>query len=546
MRTTVEHEQRRLAVLHAYQVLDTPPQAELQAVVRIAAAVAGVRTASLNLIDANRQCQLTTVGFPGRDCDRSDAMCAVRLDEGRFVHLPDARLDPDYRANPWVTGVLGHVVFYASAPLITPGGYVLGTLCVYDSVPRELSAEQMSRLEDLARIVIAFFERRRHARLTAELAAEVRARKEWTETVLETLDVAVIAVDASGHLTMYNRAARERHDPGIDQAAPAENVSARYRLYERDGLTPVPEDDVPLNLVLRGGEPVIGREVVVRPPGREPVRLRANARALHSPDGAVLGAVVALHDVTSDYTRRRLIEEARERLAAANTELLRSNTDLTNFAGAVSHDLVAPLAAVSGYLEFIVEDLDGDGPVQWVDAAGRAVTRMRDLIDALLGYARAGSAPVVRMRVPLKSLIDHVVLDLRTEIETAGARVSVPSALPELWCDPVLVRQLLQSLIANSVKFRCATRPCLITVTADGDTVRIADNGVGVPAAERDRVFEMFTQRDPRLGKGPGIGLSSCVRIVERHGGAIRMEENADGGVTVVFTLPRPGGSDDG
>ncbi|MFC7529985.1 ATP-binding protein [Actinoplanes sp. GCM10030250] len=543
MGTTVEREQQRLAALHEYQLLDTPPQAELEAVVRVAAAVAGVPAAALNLIDDRRQCQLTTVGFIGRDCDREDAMCSVRLEEGRFVHLPDARLDPDYRSNRWVTGELGNLVFYASAPLIAPSGYVLGTLCVYDLVPHELTTEQISRLEDLAGIIVAFFERRRLARLTAEMAADVEARTQWTETVLDTIDVAVIAVDRIGGVTMFNPAARARHAPDIDLEAPAVDVAARYALYEPDGRTLVPEDQVPLMLVLGGSDPVIGRELMVRPPGREPVRLRANARALTAADRTITGAVVALHDITSDHTRRRIIEEAKERLGAANADLRRSNADLTNFAGAVSHDLVAPLAAVGGYLELIGDDLDGR-PRQWVDAAGRAVIRMRDLIDSLLGYARAGSAPVRRVRVPLKKLIDQVLTDLRAEIASCGARVSVPGALPEVSCDPVLVRQLLQNLIANSVKYRHPERPCLITVTAGSEAVRVADNGIGIPAEHRYRVFEMFTRLDPRADGGQGIGLSSCLRIVDRHGGTIRMEENGDGGVTVVFTLPAPTGSD--
>ena len=97
-------EQRRLAALHAYQLLDAPADDELKAVVRVAATIAGVPSATLNLIDEHRQCQLTTTGFVGVDSPRSDSMCAVRLAEGEFVQVPDASLDPTYRDNPWVTG----------------------------------------------------------------------------------------------------------------------------------------------------------------------------------------------------------------------------------------------------------------------------------------------------------------------------------------------------------------------------------------------------------------------------------------------------------
>jgi signal transduction histidine kinase len=91
----VPDEQQRLAALREYRVLDTPAGGELEAVVRVAAMVAGVPTATLNLIDEHRQCQLTTAGFTGGDSARSDSMCAVRLPAAEFVHVRD---------NPWVTG----------------------------------------------------------------------------------------------------------------------------------------------------------------------------------------------------------------------------------------------------------------------------------------------------------------------------------------------------------------------------------------------------------------------------------------------------------
>ncbi|WP_433795142.1 GAF domain-containing protein [Actinoplanes sp. CA-252034] len=340
-----ERERERVAVLREYHLLDTPPAAELEAVVRVAATVAEVPTATLNLLDDVKQYQFTTVGFTGRQCARKDSMCAVRLDRGAFVHLPDAREEPDYRDNPWVTGRLGRIVFYASAPLISADGYVMGTLCVFDRRARRLSPEQIGRLRDLAGIVVAFFERRRLARLAAGLKETIQARDRWARTMLDSIDEAVIAVEPGGRVTVINRAAHALH-PDADPAAGAAGSAARYRLYEPDGRTPVPDDEVPLVVVMREGFPVKGRELVIRTPGREPRSVVANAAPLRSADGTVNGAVVALHDVTAEHARRRIIEEARERLAAANAELRRSNADLTNFAGAVSHDLVAPLAAV--------------------------------------------------------------------------------------------------------------------------------------------------------------------------------------------------------
>ncbi|GAA2896619.1 hypothetical protein Acy02nite_61110 [Actinoplanes cyaneus] len=535
-----EREQRRLAALHEYRLLDSPAGDELEAVVRVAATVAGVPTATLNLIDENRQCQLTTVGFTGGDSARSDSMCAIRFETGEFTYLPDASLDATYRGNPWVTGVHADVRFYASAPLISPDGFALGSLCVFHDRPATLDEHQIARLKDLAQVIVALFERRRQARINAELAAVSEARQRWTDTLLETIDVAVVACDRDGRLTLFNRTAREWHGMDADPGADPGEYADRYALFETDGVTRLTPERLPLLRALHEGT-VRNAEVVIRRRGGEPIQATVSGRALVAPDGTPIGAVVAMNDVTVDRAQQRVIEEARRELAAANEELRRSNTDLSNFAGAVSHDLVAPLAAVGGCLELLEGVADGRSR-HWVGAASRAVTRMRDLIDSLLGYARAGSAPIRCVTADLGEVFDSVVADLRAEIDAGTATVTALGRLPRVSCDPVLARQLLQNLIANAIKYRHPARLPHVEVTAVRDgacwAITVADNGMGIPPEQRSRVFDMFTRLEGTSAAGHGIGLSSCMRIVDRHGGTIRVAENPGGGTQVIFTLP--------
>ncbi|GAA1624382.1 sensor histidine kinase [Actinoplanes couchii] len=536
-----ERERLRLVALHEYRLLDAPAGDELEAVVRVAATVAGVPHSTLNLIDENRQCQLTTVGFEGSDSARSDSMCAVRFESGEFTYVKDASVDPTFRNNPWVTGVLAGVRFYASFPLVTPEGHALGSLCVFDLEPGELDDDQIDRLHDLAQIILALFERRRQARINAELAALAEERQRWTDTLLATIDVAVVAADQSGRLTLFNRAAREWHGLDADPDVDVNHLSGRYQLFETDGTTPLRPERIPLLRALHDGS-VKDAEIVIKRPDREPMQVSTSGRALSGPGGMPQGAVVAMHDVTSARAQQRAIEEARRELAAANTDLRRSNTDLNNFAGAVSHDLVAPLTAVNGYLELIGDEVSGR-PLQWVEAAGRAVTRMQNLIRSLLDYAQAGSAPVHRVPTDLADIFEQVRTDLAPAAQAAGAGVEAPGRLPVVAGDPVLIRQLLQNLVGNAIKYRDPERDCRVVVSAvreeSGDwTVLVADNGLGIPPEQRRRVFEMFTRLGNGSAGGHGIGLSTCWRIVERHGGSIRVDETPGGGTTVAFTLP--------
>jgi signal transduction histidine kinase len=541
----------RLAALHEYGLLDNPADHELSAVVRVAAAIAEVPTATLNLIDEHRQCQLTTVGFAGGDSPREDSMCAVRFQAGRFVHVPDASKHPVYARNRWVTGELADVRFYASAPLITPGGHALGSLCVFHDEPKRLRPEQVSRLLDLADVIVGLFERRRQARQTAELATDRERSRHFSETVLETIDVGIAVCDRDGHVTLLNRSARDWHGVGAEPDLDPDALPGHYGLFDAAGERQLTEREIPLLRAL-AGETITGVEMMVKRPGRPPVDLSCNARRLFDDDGTVAGAVVAMNNVTEDRLTHRALEKAHadlsdrgDQLTAAIAELRRSNEDLEGFAGAVSHDLVRPMAAAHGYLELLTgnyQDRLDDRGLKWLAAAIRAIERMQHLVQALLTYARSGQAPYQPHPVPLDEVLTDVLSDLRPVAESTQAEITAPAGLPIVLGDTTLLHQLLQNVIDNALKYRSPDRPCRIALSAERNgpcwTLAIADNGIGIPPDQRDRVFEMFAQVDPAARTGHGIGLFTCRRIMDRHGGTITIGDSPGGGTTLRLSLP--------
>ena len=154
----------RVADLHALTDPDARQSEQVELFVERAAQIAGVPMATLNLLDSTRQCQAATTGFEGRTSARSDAMCSVTLELGSTVVVADARNDPRFESSPWVDGRLGGVRFYASAPLTTQRGHVIGTLCVFDIEPHELTAGQTGELEALAVQIVETFEHEAAAR----------------------------------------------------------------------------------------------------------------------------------------------------------------------------------------------------------------------------------------------------------------------------------------------------------------------------------------------------------------------------------------------
>ncbi|MGI4894769.1 MAG: GAF domain-containing sensor histidine kinase [Janthinobacterium lividum] len=566
-------EARRLAALHGYQLLDTPPDPELDAIVRIAAAVAGVPTATVNLIDSARQCQLSAVGFDGATSQRQESMCARNIGVPGVVHVRDASLDPRYLDSSWVDGRMAEVRFYASAPLVTPEGHHLGSLCVFDVEPRELDDDQLARLADLATLVMALLERHRRNREQQQLVAEVEeqrellqltlseleARDEFAQALMDTVDVGVVACDADGHLTVFNRVAQGFHGLDLDTALPPAQHASTYHLYAADGVTLLSAQQVPLLRALVEGS-VTGVEMVIARVGADPVRVSVSGRALSSESGEAIGAVVAIQDITEERARMRALEDAGEQLrrqglelADAVAELRRSNTELADLAAVASHDLASPLTAILGYLDLVLDVHGSQLPAEgqaWIATALRAGQRMQRLIEAVLDHARAGSTAFAAQPVDVEALLCQVVEDLTPAAAEADVTFSGGG---HALADPVLLRQLLQNLVGNALRYRSPQRRCRIQVRVrdldhGGWELAVLDNGRGIPAHQRGEVFRMFAMANPVAGTqteaggvrrvGHGIGLATCQRIVERHGGRILAEETPGGGATLRATFP--------
>ncbi len=158
---TAGTEAERVAELYDYVDPFAAHSPEIEDLVCEAAQVAGVAMATLNLLDAEQQCQVAPIGFAGCTTPRRDAMCNVTLELRTFVHVRDASKDVRFVDSPWVDGRLGDVRFYASAPVITPRGHIIGTLCVFDIEPHQLTDTQIRELEQLARRVIETLTRER-------------------------------------------------------------------------------------------------------------------------------------------------------------------------------------------------------------------------------------------------------------------------------------------------------------------------------------------------------------------------------------------------
>ncbi|HPR64450.1 MAG TPA: ATP-binding protein [Thermoanaerobaculia bacterium] len=259
-----------------------------------------------------------------------------------------------------------------------------------------------------------------------------------------------------------------------------------------------------------------------------------------------------LRDVTEQIETQRRLRDQQATLRLYANELERSNRDLENFAYIASHDLQEPLRKVQAFgdrLRARLEEKLDDPGRDYLERMQGAAERMQRLINDLLAYSRVTSRAQPFVRVELARIADEVLADLEIRIEEAGARVE-RDALPAIEADPSQIRQLLQNLIGNALKFTRNDTPPIIHIRAktleglhhSGDPMvelSIEDNGIGFDEKYLDRIFTVFQRLHSRKDyPGTGIGLAICRKIAERHGGDITAISREGQGSTFIVRLP--------
>lgn len=245
--------------------------------------------------------------------------------------------------------------------------------------------------------------------------------------------------------------------------------------------------------------------------------------------------------VTLDVTGQKAIQDA---LAEQTRQLARSNRDLEHFASMASHDLQEPLRSISIFSELLARDYApvlGERGQRFLEFIRSGAKKGYDLTQSLLLYARAVSVDRSNfVQFSLSKSVSEAVSSLKLKIAESQALVT-SEELAEVLGDAVQITLVFQNLIDNAIKYRGEARPVIhISARRVRNEVAIAvrDNGRGIAKESREQIFEPFQRLEVRETAGSGIGLTTCRRVVERHGGRIWVESEPGRGSTFIFTLP--------
>jgi PAS domain S-box-containing protein len=483
------------------------PAAVLDEVVQQAHSLLGAEACAVRMLEDDELVVSAASGPGAEDAVGTRAPATAWLSGDVFqsrspVAVEDASGDERLRvADPIVAS--GYAA-YLGVPLSGPEGPLAGVLAVYARRPRTWRPEEIEALLALAGNTSA-------ALANAELYSRVSLEKERSVAILANIADGIVAVDRDGKVVLWNAAAEEITGVSQEEAIGRTTVEVLQRELEAD-------DDAPS-----------GPRLVSLMRGGEETWLSLSEAVMRDPLGGVAGRIFAFRDISAD----RMVEEVK-----------------SDFVAAVSHELRTPLTSIYGFAETLLREDVPFGEEErrtFLSYIASESQRLTEIVDQLLNVARldAGDLQVELGRIDVGSVVSEVV----GSVEESGAldghrfRVDLPEEPLTAEADADKVRQVFNILVENALRY--SPRGGTVTVgarrNADRVEVRVADEGVGIPAAERERIFRKFyrVESAARDGDaGTGLGLFIAKELVTAMGGRIWVDSTEGEGSSFAFELP--------
>jgi PAS domain S-box-containing protein len=535
---------RRLAALERYRVLDTPRESGFDDLALLASEICGTPIAVVNLIGSGRQWFKAEVGLGVDETPLDTSFCATAILEEDFLIVPDATKDPRFACNPLVTGEPG-LRFYAGALLKTPEDVAIGTLCVLDYEPRMLSETQQRALRRLAGQIMAQLElrlllldrqaanqemeRRIEASIQERSLAQVERDRAWAQSQ----DLLAV-VDQSGEFIAVN--SQWTSHLGWDEQDLIGRLFADFTH---------PED-------LEGALAAFAG--IFEAPLVTPYEYRLR----HKDGGFRWFAWTASFADGQVYASGRATtaqHEQAEALASAEDALRQSQKleAIGQLTGGVAHDFNNLLTVIRGSVDLLRrDDLSEAKRVRYIDAIGDTADRAAKLTSQLLAFARrqallpelfdAGASLVAAATLLQTMTGSRVTLDLQVPDEPyfiLADRSQFDTAIVNMGIN---ARDAMQGEGRLTISTRAVSSipPIMGQSAIDGEyiAVTIADTGEGIPSDRLSRIFEpFFTTKE--VGLGTGLGLSQVIGFAKQSGGDIRVDSVVGEGTEFTLYLPR-------
>ncbi len=534
----LSNEAERLAALRRYDILDTPAEPEFDDFTRLAAQICGTPVALITLIDTERQWFKSKVGVPMSETPREMAFCTHTIQGRDLLEISNLSEDIRFHDHPLVANNPS-ARFYAGAPLITPDGMGLGTLCVLDVVPRHLTPEQRDAIQTLSRQVMAQLELRRfnqHLKLVVEerTAALLEGEERFRQLAEFSSDVFwFVGLQPARSLFI---------SPAVEKVWgwPAENFPQDAPVWQ----TAIHADDRSRvqklwQACLLSQTPGFEAEYrIVRPDGSMRWVLDNG-----TPIRNASGEIIRLGGMAKDITESKQVETHRLR-----TQRLES---IGTLAGGIAHDLnnaLAPILMVTSLLR-----MQYPNGTELIDTVESSAKHGADMVRQLLTFAKGVEGARLSIQ-PLHLLREMEKIVKGTFPKNIQLRTDFGKNLHVLLGDSTQLYQVLLNLCVNARD--AMPEGGTLTLAAENTEIdaasaraipegrpgryvvwRVTDTGTGIPPEIIERIFEPFFSTKA-TDKGTGLGLSTVIGIVKSHGGFVQVISALGRGSTFAIYLP--------
>jgi signal transduction histidine kinase len=522
------------------------------------------------------------------------SICQKVITSESPIILEDNTKEPLFASNAFLNGDL-KVKFYAGVPIKTTQGDTIGALTILDCKPRVLDQSQIDTLQLFSKQFMLHFDLLRSQKEASSYRQKVA---EHYQTLSTIVDIQEDYISGESSRKTFNKLLDKilastnsafgflgviRYDElqnpyllsrAITNIAWNKETQAFYDTYAESGMK-FSNLKTLFGAAITSQQPVISNDPTNDPrssglpKGHPPLHsflglpLKKNGKMIgmigiaNRPGGYSEQIISALDPVlTTCATIINAHQAAREKedaehalvlsskeLQETNKKLTRSNEDLSQFAYIVSHDLQAPLRHIATYADILEEELgtnQSDTIIESLDVVTCSVTRMRQMINAILAYSRVSFDSIEKQIYSGIEIVNSALAIISEDKSTFDIDME---GLSDLYCDTGLMMQVFQNLIQNAIKYQYPSRRLKIVVkshTQNGlTTVSVNDNGKGIDSRHHGIIFNMFKRLSSSTEvEGAGIGLSICKKIIELHDGKIWVDSELGVGSRFSFSIP--------
>ncbi len=362
----------------------------------------------------------------------------------------------------------------------------------------------------------------------------LRQRDGLPAAIVESSSEAIISMDLRGCITSWNHAAER-----LLGYAPAEMIGEQITVLIPPERHP---GEAEIRQRIKHREQVEEHETVRRRKDGALIEVSITASPINNASGGLVGISEMVHQATA--TQAAKVER---RVAERTAPLEEINRSLESLSYSMAHDLRAPLRAIKGLSEALLQDygpvLDETG-TGYVRRIASSAERAQALITDLLAYSRINQAELPVHPVNVEAVLNNVLESLREEIYSKEAKIEIYKPLPPMLANTITLGQVAENIISNALKYVHKDAPPRLKIFAEprGPMVRLnfKDSGIGIDAKNHERIFQLFERLDhSREYPGTGVGLAIVQRGIERLGGKVGVESEPGKGSCFWLELPR-------